>query len=72
MNEKPCRTVSPLAQVEMETLAEGREWMRRRLEQKLQRLADCQGAISPPQRSASEARELPAADDHDLDRQDRD
>ncbi len=48
MNEKPCPTVSPLAQVEMETLAEGREWMRRRLQSKFQRLAHCQGAIPPP------------------------
>jgi hypothetical protein len=37
-----------LAEVEMETLEEGREWMRQRMERKLQRLADCQGAIPPP------------------------
>jgi len=52
MSEKPRRAISPLAEAEMETLEEGREWMRRRLEKKLQRLADRQGAISPPQRPA--------------------
>ena len=54
MVEKPRRAISPLAEVEMETLAEGREWTRKRLEKKLQRLADDQGAVSPPQRSAVE------------------
>lgn len=49
MSEKPKRAISPLAEVEMDTLEEGREWTRRRLEKKLQRLADSQGAISPPQ-----------------------
>jgi hypothetical protein len=52
MSEKPKRAISPLAEVEMETLEEGREWTRRRLEKKLQRMADRQGAISPPQRPA--------------------
>ena len=42
------RAVSPLAEAERETLEEGREWTRKRLEKKLQRLADSQGAISPP------------------------
>ena len=54
MTERPKRAVSPLAEVEMETLEEGREWTRKRLEKKLQRLAESQGAISPPQRSAVE------------------
>lgn len=52
MKEKRKRAISPLAEAEMETLEEGREWTRRRLEKKLQRLADRQGAISPPQRPA--------------------
>jgi len=65
MTEKPKRAISPLAEVEMETLEEGREWMRKRLEKKLQRLADAQGAISPPQRSAT-GEGLPTGDhDHD-------
>jgi hypothetical protein len=49
MKSKQRRAVSPLAEVELETLDEGREWTRKRLEKKLQRLADRQGAISPPQ-----------------------
>jgi len=49
MTSEPRRAVSPLAEAELETLEEGREWMRQRLEKKLQRLADRQGAISPPQ-----------------------
>ena len=48
MSEKRKRAISPLAEVEMETLEEGREWTRKRLEKRLQRLADRQGAISPP------------------------
>jgi len=54
MTERRKRAVSPLAEVEMETLKEGQEWTRKRLEKKLQRLAESQGAISPPQRSAVE------------------
>jgi len=57
------RWVSPLAEAELETLEEGREWTRKRLEKKLQRLADRQGAISPPQRPASEGGQETAADD---------
>ncbi len=52
MEKKRQRAVSPLAEVELETLEEGREWTRKRLEKKLQRLADRQGAVSPPQRPA--------------------
>jgi len=65
MLERPRRAVSPLAEVELETLEEGREWTRRRLEEKLQRLADGQGAISPPQPSAAETGETSAGDAED-------
>lgn len=65
MREKPRRAVSPLAEVERETLEEGREWMRQRLEKKLQRLAEEQGAISPPQRGEAERRGMAGDDDHD-------
>ena len=61
MDEKRKKAVSPLAEAELEVLGEGREWMRRRFEKKLQRLADRQGAVSPPQ-SASVA---PGDDDRD-------
>jgi hypothetical protein len=40
-----------LREIEMEVLEEGREWTRRRLEQKLQEEADRQGGFPPPQRA---------------------
>jgi hypothetical protein len=40
-----------LHEIEIEVLAEGREWMRQRLQQKLQAEADRQGGVFPPQRS---------------------
>ena len=40
-----------LRDIELEVLAEGREWTRRRLEQKLQEEADRQGGVFPPQRT---------------------
>ena len=42
-----------LRDIELEVLEEGREWTRRRLEQRLQQEADRQGGIFPPQRSQS-------------------
>ncbi len=49
MKEQQKRRVSPLAEVELEALEAGREWTRRRIERNLQKLADEQGAISPPE-----------------------
>ena len=40
-----------LREIEMEVLAEGREWMRQRLQQALQAEADRHGGVFPPQRS---------------------
>lgn len=40
-----------LRDIELEVLAEGAEWTRRRLEQRLQQEADRQGGVFPPQRS---------------------
>jgi len=40
-----------LLEIEMEVLAEGREWMRQRLQQKLQTEADRHGGVFPPERS---------------------
>ena len=56
--EPPTPKVS-LLQIEQEVLEEGREWTRRRLQQRLQQLADQHGEISPlePQTNPS----LPAA-----------
>ena len=39
-----------LREIELEVLEEGREWMRQRLEQRLQEEADRQGGVFPPQR----------------------
>ena len=49
MSEKPQAKNSLMA-MELEVEAEGREWMRQRLEQKLQAEADREGLIFPPQR----------------------
>ncbi len=40
-----------LRDIELEVLEEGREWTRRRLEQRLQQEADRQGGVFPPERS---------------------
>lgn len=40
-----------LRDIELEVLEEGREWTRRRLEQRLQQEADRQGGVFPPQQS---------------------
>ncbi len=48
-SEKPA--ARSLRDIELEVLEEGREWTRRRLEQRLQQEADRQGGIFPPQRS---------------------
>jgi hypothetical protein len=44
-----------LRDIEMEVLAEGREWTRKRLEEKLQQEADRRGGVFPPERSQSKA-----------------
>lgn len=56
-NEKP--KLSLLHQIEKEVLAEGREWMQKRMQERLQALAEQDGEISPPQRPATG----PAADE---------
>lgn len=45
--------LSILARMEEETLEEGREWTRLRLEEKLKQLARQQGELFPPEASAS-------------------
>ena len=42
-----------LREMELEVEAEGREWMRRRLQEKLQAQADRVGGVFPPQRAQS-------------------
>jgi hypothetical protein len=41
--------IPTLAEVEAEVLAEGREWTRRRLEERLQELAEQSGEVFPPE-----------------------
>ncbi len=48
MNSKNAGTRS-LREIELEVLEEGREWIRQRLEQKLQEEANRQGGVFPPQ-----------------------
>ena len=48
-SDKPA--TRSLRDIELEVLEEGREWTRRRLEQRLQQEADRQGGVFPPQRS---------------------
>ena len=50
-----------LRDLELEVEAEGREWMRRRLEQKLQAQADRVGSVFPP-RGTTGLASAPAAD----------
>lgn len=45
-------------QLEEETLEEARAWGRRRLENKLEKLVEEQGAISPPKRSGADPQEV--------------
>ena len=66
MNERQTRRVSPLAEVELEALEAGREWTRRRIERKLQKLAHGQGAISPPEPAAHDPLPPDADTDQDL------
>jgi hypothetical protein len=44
-----------LREIELEVEAEGREWTRRRLEERLQQEADRDGRVFPPQRVQNQA-----------------
>jgi hypothetical protein len=44
-----------LLEIEMAVEAEGREWMRQRLQAELQKEADQQGGVFPPQRKSRRA-----------------
>lgn len=61
-DEVPFRS---LRELEEEVLAEGREWMRKRLEQKLQEQAAGHGEVFPPEPKAAVApAQPPDADAH--------
>jgi hypothetical protein len=52
----PKKPFPSLAEIEREVIAESREWGRKRLEERLQELADQQGeAFPPPAAQASKA-----------------
>lgn len=51
----PEETVPSLAQIEAEVMAEGREWTRKRMEARLQQLADTHGEVFPPKRKAADS-----------------
>jgi hypothetical protein len=55
----PKKLFPSLAQIEREVIAESREWGRKRLEERLQELADQQGEVFPP-RAAQAAKAHPA------------
>ena len=59
MNTEQTRPRS-LREIEMEVEAEGREWTRQRLQQRLQEEADRHGEVFPPQRPAAGASALPS------------
>ena len=64
MNTEQTRPRS-LREIELEVEAEGREWTRQRLQQRLQAEADRHGVVFPPQRPAAGASAQPAdADAH--------
>jgi hypothetical protein len=50
MNSETNRVAS-LRDMELEVEAEGREWMRRRLEEKMQEQANRHGGVFPPERA---------------------
>ena len=56
-DNKPVRS---LREIEMEVLEEGREWTRRRLEQRLQEAANRHGGVFPPQRKKGQPPQGPA------------
>ena len=54
MNQDQARPLS-LREIEQAVEAEGREWTRQRLQQRLQEEADRQGGVFPPQRTTPDA-----------------
>jgi hypothetical protein len=55
----------PLREIEMEVMAEGREWTRQRLQQRLQEEADRHGGVFPPEQKQGGASAQPADADAD-------
>jgi hypothetical protein len=57
LDAKPVRS---LREIEMEVLEEGREWTRRRLEQRLQEEINRHGGVFPPQRQEGAPPQAPS------------
>jgi hypothetical protein len=55
MNPEQKPQSRSLRDIELEVEAQGREWMRKRLEERLQAEADRDGGVFPPQRAKSQA-----------------
>ena len=47
---EPTKKLSPLAEVERRVIKEGQQWMRDRMQEELQELADAEGGFSPLKR----------------------
>ncbi len=54
MSDQPQRTKT-LREIELEVYAEGREWMRQRLEERLKQEAEREGRVFPPQPKKGQA-----------------
>lgn len=54
MSDQPQRTKT-LREIELEVEAEGREWMRQRLEERLKQEAEREGRVFPPQPKKGQA-----------------
>ena len=57
MKNSEAEAARSLGEMETEVLAEGQEWMRQRLQQKLQQAAAQHGRFFPPQRATAVARQ---------------
>lgn len=54
MSDQPQRSKT-LKEIELEVYAEGREWMRQRLEERLKQEAEREGRVFPPQPAKGQA-----------------
>lgn len=59
MMERQKKKLSPLAEVERRVLKEGQEWMRCRMAEELQKLADAEGGFSPLERPGAGSSQAP-------------
>jgi hypothetical protein len=67
---EPVKRTATLREIEMEVMAEGREWMRQRLEERLKQEAERDGRVFPPQRKKGPASAHGMDDANDRSRED--